>query len=133
VTENRTIFCCECNGDVRARLTNGAEVYPHRPELHGQPRWKCDGCGNSVGCHHKTAQPTRPLGVIPSKEIKVARIHIHRILDPIWQGGKVPRGRVYGKLSKLLGYDYHTGEIRTLEEARRIYGLVKHLKKEFAA
>ena len=69
--------------DVEVRLTNGAEIYPHRKDLSELPFWKCDTCGNFVGCHHKTGDPTKPLGVIPTSEIKRARQHIHRILDPI--------------------------------------------------
>ncbi len=111
-------------------LTNGAECYPHRPDLHDLPFWKCSSCKNFVGCHHKTTDRTRPLGNIPTPELKRARQHIHRILDPIWQNKLMPRGRVYGKLSKALGYSYHTGEIKTVEEARKIYGLVKDIAVE---
>lgn len=65
-----TIFCCGCGVDVQARLTDVAEIYPHRDDLHSLPFWRCDACGNSVGCHHKTQNPTRPLGCIPTNEIK---------------------------------------------------------------
>jgi hypothetical protein len=60
--------------------------------------------------------------------LKNARQHIHRILDPIWKQGKMPRGKVYAKLAKELGIsEYHTAEIRTIEEARRVYAIVKML------
>lgn len=78
-----------------------------------------------VACHWKTADRTRPLGNIPTKEIKAARQHIHRILDPLWKQKKIPRGKLYAKLSRELGYNYHTGEIKTVEEARKIYTIVK--------
>jgi hypothetical protein len=120
------LYCCGCQKDVLARLTGGCEVYPHRPDLSGLPFWKCDTCGNYVGCHHKTKDRTRPLGNIPTKELKNARQHIHRILDPIWQNGKMPRGKVYAKIANELGVkEYHTAEIRTVEEARRVYAIVK--------
>lgn len=124
---SRTIFCCQCQKEVAARLTDGGEVYPHRPDLSGLPFWKCDICGNYVGCHHKTRDRTRPLGNIPTREIKRARQHIHRILDPLWKKGRMKRGAVYGKLSKTLGHEYHTAEIRSVEEARNIYALVKKI------
>lgn len=115
------LWCCQCQQDVTARLTDGREVYPHRPDLAKLPRWICDGCRNSVGTHHKTDNPTRPLGNIPSPEIKRARMHIHDLLDPAWKSKRIKRGALYGALSARLGYEYHTGEIRTVDEARRVY------------
>jgi hypothetical protein len=49
-----------------------------------------------------------------------ARKHIHAILDPIWKSGKRNRRELYGKLSSRLGYEYHTGEIKDIDEARKI-------------
>lgn len=122
------LYCCGCQKDVHARLTDGREVYPHRPDLFGLPFWKCDTCGNYVGCHHKTKDRTRPLGNIPTKELKNARQHIHRILDPLWKSGKQPRGKLYAKIASELGVkEYHTAEIKTLEDARRVYAIVKEL------
>lgn len=119
-----SIFCCGCNAQVDARLTNGAEVYPHRSDLHHLPFWKCDHCGNYVGCHHKTKDKTRPLGNIPTPELRNARRHIHTILDPIWRGGTMDRAELYLKLSELLGYEYHTAQIASIEEARAVYRAV---------
>lgn len=115
------LWCCACQSDVDARLTDGREVYPHRPDLAELPRWKCDGCGNSVGTHHKTDNPLRPLGNIPSPELKRARRHIHELIDPVWKSGRMKRGKLYADLGKRLGYEYHTGEIKTVDEARRVY------------
>lgn len=121
------IWCCSCSRDVEARLTSGAEVYPHRPDLADVPRWKCDDCGNHVGTHHKTADRTRPLGNIPSPEIKRARIKIHELIDPVWKSGQMKRGKLYAQLSKALGYEYHTGEIKTIDEARNVYRVARNL------
>lgn len=121
------IYCCQCEKKVEARLTNGAEIYPHRRDLKALPFWKCDACNNYVGCHHKTKNRTRPLGVIPSPEIKRARQHIHAILDPIWEQKKMKRSVVYAKISEKLGWNYHTASIRTIEEARKVYVAAKEL------
>ena len=121
------IYCCGCSIEVPARLTDGSEIYPHRPDLHSLPFWKCGICGNHVGCHHKTPDRTRPLGNIPTKEIREARKHIHALLDPLWRSGTMKRGAVYGKLAKQLGREYHTAEIRTVQEAREVYRAVKAL------
>ena len=124
----RELFCCGCEKEVEARLTDGREVYPHRGDLFGLPFWKCDNCGNYVGCHHKTKDRTRPLGNIPTKELKNARQHIHRVLDPIWKSGLQPRGKLYARIAKELGVsEYHTAELKTLEDARRVYVIVKGL------
>lgn len=119
------IYCCGCGEKVSAILTDGEEIYPHRKDLYELPFWKCEGCGNFVGCHHKTKNPTKPLGCIPTKEIKNARQHIHRLLDPIWKNGHMSRKDLYKILSASLGYEYHTAEIRSVEEAREVYRQLK--------
>lgn len=121
------IYCCGCNKDVAARLTDGREIYPHREDLSDLPFWKCDTCKNHVGCHHKTADRTKPLGNIPTKEIRNARQQIHKILDPIWKEKRMARGKLYAILAAELGYEYHTAEIRTVEQARKVYAIVKRI------
>nr|WP_321484306.1 zinc-finger-containing protein [uncultured Cohaesibacter sp.] len=123
------IYCCACGKEVDARLTDGTEIYAHRPDLARLPFWKCDHCGNFVGCHHKTEERTKPLGCIPTPQIKKARQHIHRILDPIWQSGRTSRKKTYRALALMLGLDsYHTAQIRSLDEARTVYRAVQELR-----
>lgn len=124
------IYCCSCELDVNARLTNGSEVYPHREDLSKLPFWMCDYCGNSVGCHHKTSKPTTPLGCIPTPEIKKARSHIHALLDPIWQSGKISRSKLYRLVSDKVGWKYHTAKIRSIEEARECYRHIRQIKQD---
>ena len=117
----RRIQCCGCGADVNARLTDGGEIYPHRPDLRSLPFWRCDACGNFVGCHHKTKNRTQPLGCIPTAELKEARKKLHALIDPIWQSGKMGRRELYAAIGRDLGREYHTAETRTLEEAREAY------------
>lgn len=124
------LYCCECQREVTARLASGWEVYPHREDLKSIPFWKCRICGNFVGCHHKTKQPTRPLGCIPNQEMKNARKHIHKILDPLWKNEIISRKDLYLKISRRIGWSYHTAELKTIEEARRVYCIVKELAGE---
>lgn len=119
------IMCVECGKKVDAVLTNGAEIYPHNSTLADLPFWKCPNCSNYVGCHHKSSNPTRPLGIIPNKELRDIRSSIHRLLDPLWTSGKFTRKEVYGKLSDQLGYGYHTAGIRSVDEARDVINLIK--------
>lgn len=118
------IWCVDCNKDVEARLTNGQETYKHRPDLYSLPFWICDICKNFVGTHHNSDDKTKPLGVIANKELKQLRVKIHSIIDPIWKSGKEDRKALYARLSKLLGYRYHTAEIRNIEDANRIIELL---------
>lgn len=119
------IHCCGCGCDVYARLTNGGEIYPHRPDLAGLPFWRCDGCGNFVGCHHKTSDRTKPLGCIPTPAIKDARKRIHAMLDPIWRSGKMSRMAIYKAISKELGWEYHTAKLRSVDEADKVLDIVR--------
>lgn len=128
IANTESLFCCGCNAKVQARLTDGKEIYPHRNDLLGLPFWKCDKCGNFVGCHHKTKDRTRPLGCIPTPQIKNARKEIHKILDPIWKSGKMDRKEIYEKLSNELGWKYHTANIRSVEEARKVYRVLRVLE-----
>lgn len=124
------IYCTGCETEVDARLTDGKERYPHRPDLYQLPFWKCDACGGYVGCHHKTDKPTRPLGYIATPAILDARKKIHAVLDPLWKSGKIKRGQAYAHVSKRIGKTYHNGEIKSLEEAREIYRIVGQLHND---
>lgn len=119
--DNMSIYCCECKSDVDARPTGGEEIYPHRKDLYHLGFWICDDCKNFVGCHVRGGNP---LGCIPTKEIKDARKHIHAKLDPMWKSKKISRKKIYKHISNQLGYEYHTGEIRSVEEARKVYRIL---------
>jgi hypothetical protein len=123
------IYCCGCKKEVKSRLTDGKEIYPNRPDLYSLPFWKCDTCNNYVGCHHKTKNRTKPLGCIPTKEIKNARQHIHAILDPIWKNGHMKRGEIYKIISQKIGYQFHTADIKSVEDARKINKVIIEIKK----
>lgn len=121
------IYCCKCRKKVEAYLVTGDKIYPHRPDLYSKHFYECPKCGNYVGCHGTT---TRPLGCIPSEEIKIMRKRIHALLDPIWKSGKISRGKMYSAISKRLGYTYHTGETKTIQECLKIYDIITEIKQE---
>ena len=131
------IYCCGCLKDVDAQLTSGQGVYPKvdqemQQKIWHLPFWRCPTCKNFVGCHHKTKDATRPLGCIPTPEIKNARQHIHKLIDPLWKAHKEPfraRTWIYRWLAAKMGKEeYHTAEIRSLEEAREVYRLALTIK-----
>ena len=122
------IFCCECQKDVVARMTTGLEVYPHHEHLHYMTFWVCDDCHNYVGCHAKTDDPTKPLGCIPTKDMRRARSKLHALIDPVWQRGKLTRGRVYKIMAKEMGVRrFHVAETRSLNDIRDAYWAAKRV------
>ena len=109
----------------QCRLTDGAEIYPHRPDLAEKQIWKCDPCLATVGCH---PGGTNPLGHAADKATRNARMMLHeQMLDPIWQNEpdkpsrKTTRRRVYKFLAFALDIapeDCHTGMF-TIERCGR--------------
>ena len=128
MTQTKKIYCVCCSCDVNALLVDGSVIYPHREDLHKLPFWQCPKCSNYVGCHHKTKKKTKNLGVIPTKEIREARIHIHSLLDPLWKSGNIKRGELYNMISKRLGFKYHSADIRSIPEARFVYRILLDIK-----
>jgi len=124
----KDIYCCGCRADVYAELTDGSEIYPHRPDLSALPFWICRGCGNFVGCHHKTKDRTRPLGCIPTPELRRARQRAHALIDSIWQSGRMSRSTIYAAISAELGAKYHTGETRTIADVNTACDVVRRLQ-----
>jgi hypothetical protein len=124
----RVLWCCGCGQAVTVRLTDGSEIYPHRRDLYSLPFWKCDACKNFVGCHHKTKDRTKPLGCVPTPEIKRERQRIHRILDPVWKSRRMTRKQAYQAMAKALGRsEYHTAELSSIEECRDAYRAAQRL------
>lgn len=121
------IFCCCCEKEVEAELITGDVAYRGRHDLKNKKFWRCPTCHEFVGCHPNSE---KPLGTIPTKKLKYARLKIHEILDPLWRQGKYSRGGIYSKISKFLGYQYHTGEINDIETARKVYRFILSIKRE---
>lgn len=125
------IFCCQCTVDVFAQLKTGKDIYPHRKDLRSIPFWQCPHCGNHVGCHHRSKDRTQPLGVIPTPELRKARQHIHKIFDPMWRTKKIGRNEAYVRVAKEMNtWNFHTANIRTIGEARRVYRAVMKVRKD---
>lgn len=132
---NKTIYCCGCEKDVEARLTTNVEIYPHITQVPSPPwlqhhAWICDTCKNYVGTHSKTKDPTRPLGVISTQEMRDERRVLHDMIDPLWKNGSMKRGEVYQEISKRFGKKYHTGDLRSIDEVNQVKQIVIELRAE---
>ena len=131
-------ICPTC--ETAARLTDGREIYPHRPDLADKPIWACTVCEDTyVGCHPGTEEP---LGFPADAALREARILLHhRRIDPLWKdaprtGGygrldpagitqvqRAARGRVYGFLAARIGLTRETCHTAmfTLEQCREAW------------
>jgi hypothetical protein len=127
---NRTIYCCGCEKDKEANLVTGLAIYPHRKDLKDLQFWQCKACLNYVGCHKDSKYIAKPLGVIPTEELRKARGHIHTLIDPLWKEKLINRKHLYNKIGKALGIKFHTADIRTIEEARNVYKVCVNIKNE---
>lgn len=114
IREN-VIYCCGCEEYVSAEKVSGMCVYPHRIDLKSLLFYKCKSCGNFVGSHKHGG---KPLGVIATPEIKLERQKIHSVLDPLWREGLIKRKDLYKRMSEILGFQYHTASLASLDECR---------------
>lgn len=124
---NNLIYYCECDEVVKCELKSGKELYPHRPDLYSIKMYECPICHNRVGTHKGT---TIPLGCIPTPEMKNARRLVHALIDPLWKSGKVKRKELYERISKELGYPYHTAKTVSMDELREVYKIGQKIWKE---
>ena len=126
-------------------LTNGAAIYPHRPDLKKKAIWECKPCGAYVGCHPNS---TDPLGYPANGELRRARSYTHRVLDPLWRNAhqagygidpddrralkairRTGRTRVYEWLAHHMGLsraNCHVGMF-DIHQCRTAYRLLKPL------
>lgn len=113
------VDCGECGRP--AGLVTGVVVYPHRPDLHDRPYWRCCACGAYVGCHQGTYQP---LGTPCGPETRLARSKAHEAFDPLWRA-KVSAGTPkhearpagYRWLSEQLGIPFEKTHIGMMDAA----------------
>ncbi len=125
-----SIYCVGCGCNVNAELTDASKIYPNRLDLKNIPMWQCPTCWNFVGCHHKTKDRTKPLGSIPTKEIRQVRKSLHYHIDLLWKNApnrRVVRTEIYAKIGDFIGRTYHSAEVNSVEDGEKIIEFVKSL------
>lgn len=122
----KSIFCIGCNKEVEAQLVLGGVIYKHRHDLNHLKFYMCVICGNYVGTHKNT---DIPLGYIPTPNIRKIRSKVHSVIDPIWKKGLISRKELYLKISNFIGYEFHTANIKTKEEADIVLNAIKNINE----
>ncbi|EGQ9286359.1 hypothetical protein F7U66_10930 [Vibrio parahaemolyticus] len=115
------IWCCTCQENVNA-------------ELHimgGKPIWQCPHCPDCrVMTHIKAPKgKLRPLGTLGDSEMRKARKWIHNYLDPLYKFGLVKRSEMYNHMSTYFKREYHTAELRDMQEARLAFNIARQYSK----
>ena len=82
----RVVICQYCN--TPAQLVTGKTIYPTRSDLWGNHLWYCETDQAWVGCHNGSS---RPLGILANGELRILKIRVHALLDPLW--GKFEKSR----------------------------------------
>lgn len=121
------IFCVTCNRNVKAMLVTGKEIYPYRKDLWSSSYYRCPNCNNYVGVHKHTF---KPLGCIPSKDLRKKRMQVHSVMDKLWKNKLISRDKLYSRLNKELGYNYHNGTTTSVEECDRALEVVSKISRE---
>jgi len=121
------IYCCECENAVPTEDVDGLSLYPHRPDLAYKRFYMCPACEAFVGCHPGTSVP---LGTLAGPRLRFHRSLLHSALDPMWRNGARKRKDVYAAISAKLGYEFHIGEVCTVEDAQRILKIISEMEGE---
>lgn len=122
------LYCVKCHEQVDALLMIGSKIYPHRPDLSYLTFYQCPNCGNYVGTH----RDGRPLGTIPTPELRSWRHRVHEIIDSYWLPTKDrgKRKRLYKAISAYIGHEYHTGELNSIEECQQVIEFYQDFKND---
>lgn len=96
---DRKVMCSYCNKP--AKLKTGKQLYPHRPDLADIKMWVCIPCNARVGIY-KNSKSLAPKGTLANKELRILRIKVHELFDPMWKKGKRSRTQAYVWLSHKL-------------------------------
>jgi len=90
----------------KAEFVDNEKIYGRR---YGKSymAWWCPKCDARVGTHNNTR---KPLGTMANQELRVMRIHAHKLIDKPWRYGNKTRKQVYKELKEKYGREIHIGE-----------------------
>lgn len=121
----KSVFCCSCDKVVRANREFGSAIYGVCGRSYSDKIFfQCPTCRNYVGTHNDTGQP---LGVIPTKAVRILRQKIHDKMDSAWKSGRMTRSEVYSFMSNGMGYRFHCADLKDESEGLRALELAGRL------
>ena len=110
-------LCLHC-GEVSV-LTTGREIFPNMSGLWDKNYYKCPSdCDAYVGVHKGTL---KALGYPANAEVRKARSHVHKMIDPLWQNAW--RGPSYSKSDTS---DPKSRTIIQMSARHRVYKWLAH-------
>lgn len=123
------VLCQECNKMVEAKIVKGDVIYPHRTDLYHLDFFQCPICGNYKEIQ-QGEKNSKLLIVLPTPEVRQARMRVHNIIDPLWKSKKIKRDEIYKRLSKELHCDYHNNNCIDLERLEKAYRIALEIQSE---
>jgi hypothetical protein len=90
-------------------------------------------CDAYVGCHKAGPMRGLPKGTLANAELRNARKVLHNNLDPVWQGGYLPRAKVYKLLAVSMGIpqsECHIGMF-DLDRCRKAWRHVRAMRQVY--
>ncbi len=109
-----SVLCNYCGNP--ARLTNGSEIYGHRPDLKHLSFWLCYPCDAYVGCHKNS--DAVPLGRLANNKLRAWKQWAHAAFDPLWKSGDLERREAYSWLASQMGIAVENCHIGMFDEAQ---------------
>jgi len=130
VNERTDVVCQDC-GKAMQLQANDRSWKDRKPFIYrclGHPR-----CRSIVAANEDGTLASDPV----SSEIRKLRTKIHvDIIDPLWKTGKSKRNHhirseIYCFLDKKFGKEYHTANIKTVEEAELVIKYIDEWKGQY--
>jgi hypothetical protein len=123
------VFCCVCDSDVTVNRVTGRDIYPHRKDLYHLSLIQCSRCNSHAGCHQKSG---KPLGSIPTPELRKLRVQLHARFDYLWKSKQLARAEAYRQMGEILGKEFHIGEVRSVAEYEQVVAAINKIREALA-
>ena len=123
------VFCCVCNQDVNVNRVTGRDIYPHRKDLYHLSLIQCEKCKSHAGCHQNNG---KPLGSIPTPELRKLRVQLHARFDYLWKSKQLTRFQAYQQMSEILGKEFHIGDVRSKSEYDKVVAAINKIREKLA-
>lgn len=114
--------CTYCGKE--AQLVTGAEVWPHRSDLHEKKVWVCVPCDARANCHGTS---DKPMSSLANAKLRAVRREAHRVFDQAWQSGRISRNAAYLSLAHAMRMSKNRCHIGffSIKQCRRVIHIVK--------